>query len=151
MSKNCGMSGKQSRQDQLWHYAMSDLDIHCLLMPLCPNTQEPLHNTVHYSIVLVITWFKDGSQSCYTQTKMYRLCRKQFQYNLNIFVWINGHLSLFLYNLNIFVWMQHGCLGNMVFALDPSSSVIKRLWWTSNTLQNKGLTNIVADDSLNCF
>ena len=29
--------------------------------------------------------------------------------------------------LNIFVWMQHGCLSNMIFALDPSSSVIKRL------------------------
>ena len=29
--------------------------------------------------------------------------------------------------LNIFVWMQHGCLSNMIFALDPSSSVIKGL------------------------
>ena len=28
----------------------------------------------------------------------------------------------------IFVWIQHGCLANMVFALGPSNSVIKRLW-----------------------
>ena len=39
---------------------------------------------------------------------------------------IYGHF--FLYNLYIFVWIQHDCLANMVFALNPSTSVMKRLW-----------------------
>ena len=34
---------------------------------------------------------------------------------------------IFLYNLYIFVWIQHGCSINMVFALEPSNSVVKRL------------------------
>ena len=37
---------------------------------------------------------------------------------------IYGH---FLYNLYIFCLIQHICLANMVFALDLSNSVIKRL------------------------
>ena len=64
-------------------------------------------------------------------------------YGLYIFGWIalfgskqkcivylekNDHLwSFLLYNQYIFVWIQHGCLANMGFALDPSNSVIKRL------------------------
>ena len=36
-------------------------------------------------------------------------------------------MVIFLYNLYIFVWIQHGCLANIVFVLDPSNSVIKRL------------------------
>ena len=28
------------------------------------NTPQPLYNTVHYNMVLDITWFKDGSQKC---------------------------------------------------------------------------------------
>ena len=54
---------------------------------------------------------------CDIQTKMYRLYRK-------ITVYVH-----FLYNLYFFVWIQHGCLANMFFALDPSNSVIKRLWY----------------------
>ena len=34
----------------------------------------------------------------------------------------------FLYNLYIFVWIQQDSLANMVFALDPSGSVIIKLW-----------------------
>ena len=37
-------------------------------------------------------------------------------------------LVIFLYILYILVWIQHSCLANTVFASDPSSSVIKRLW-----------------------
>ena len=37
-------------------------------------------------------------------------------------------MVIFLYNLNIFVWIQHDCLANTVFTLDPSNSVTKRLW-----------------------
>ena len=29
-----------------------------------------------------------------------------------------------------FVWIQHVCVGKMVFALDPSNSVLKRLWFS---------------------
>ena len=35
---------------------------------------------------------------------------------------------LVLYELDIFVWIQHGCLANTVFTLDPSNRLIKRLW-----------------------
>ena len=35
--------------------------------------------------------------------------------------------SFFLYNLHIFIWLQYGCLANMVFALELSNSVVKRL------------------------
>ena len=37
-------------------------------------------------------------------------------------------MVIFLYNLDIFVWIQSGCLAKTVFFLDPSNSVIKRLW-----------------------
>ena len=36
-------------------------------------------------------------------------------------------MVIFLYNPYIFVWLHHISLANMVFALDPSNSVIKRL------------------------
>ena len=36
-------------------------------------------------------------------------------------------MVIFLYNLYILVWTKHGCLAEMVFALDPSNSVIKRM------------------------
>ena len=37
-------------------------------------------------------------------------------------------MIIFQYNVSIFfVWIQHGCLANKTFALDSSSSVIKRL------------------------
>lgn len=32
-----------------------------------------------------------------------------------------------IYNLNIFVWIQRSCLTNIDSALNPSSSVIKRI------------------------
>ena len=37
-------------------------------------------------------------------------------------------MVIFLYKLYIFVWIQHGCIPNTVYALDPKNSVIKRLW-----------------------
>ena len=37
-------------------------------------------------------------------------------------------MIIFLYNLYI-VWIWHDCLANMVFALDLSNSVIRRLWF----------------------
>ena len=40
-------------------------------------------------------------------------------------------MVIFLYNLYIFVWIQHEYLVKTVFALDPSRSVIKRLWSAS--------------------
>ena len=39
-------------------------------------------------------------------------------------------MVIFLYNLYIFVWIQHGCIANTIYALDPNNSVIKRLWCT---------------------
>ena len=68
--------------------------------------------------------------------KMYRLYRKMTinghpkMYRLYRKMTINGHpkMVIFLYNLYIFVWIQHGCLTNMVYAMDPNNSVIKRLW-----------------------
>ena len=39
-------------------------------------------------------------------------------------------MVIFLCNLYIFVWIQQGCLDNIVSALDPSNSVIQRLWCT---------------------
>ena len=39
-------------------------------------------------------------------------------------------MVIFQYNLYIFVWIQHGCLTNRVYAMDPNNSVIKRLWCT---------------------
>ena len=37
-------------------------------------------------------------------------------------------MVIFLYYLYIVVWIQHGCLAYMIFALDLSNSVTKRLW-----------------------
>ena len=28
----------------------------------------------------------------------------------------------------IFIWIQHSCLANTIFAMDPSNSVIKKFW-----------------------
>ena len=36
-------------------------------------------------------------------------------------------MVIFLHNQNSLVWIQHGCLAYMVFSLDLSNSVIKRL------------------------
>ena len=47
---------------------------------------------------------------------MYRLYRKMT---------INGHFFYIIYTF--FVWIQLGCSDNIVFAFDPSNSVIKRL------------------------
>ena len=76
-------------------------------------TLEPLYKMIHYKMVSDIRWFKCGPQKCCILTKMYRLYRK---------------MIIFLYDPYIFVWIQHGCLANMVFALNPNNSVIKRLW-----------------------
>ena len=37
-------------------------------------------------------------------------------------------MVIFLYNLYIFIWIQHDYLDSKIFALDPSNSVIKKLW-----------------------
>ena len=62
-------------------------------------------------------------------TKMCRLYRK------------NDHLWSFFYIIyTFFVWIQHCCFANTVFALDPSSSVIKtfkRLWCIMYSCRNK--------------
>ena len=59
---------------------------------------------------------------------------------------------IFPYNPYIFVLIQHSCFANMDFALDPSNSVIKRLWCTITNfycsyLDNNNLT-IIPDGSL---
>ena len=38
------------------------------------------------------------------------------------------YMEKILCYLNIFVWIQQGYLTNMIFGLDPSGCVIKRLW-----------------------
>ena len=50
------------------------------------------------------------------------LCLKQ---SVQIIQKNNHLLSFFLHNLYISVWIQHGNTG---FLLDPSNTVIKRLW-----------------------
>ena len=45
-------------------------------------------------------------------------------------------MVIFQYNLYIFVWIKHSCLTNMVNAMDPNNSVIKRLWCIHNTTGN---------------
>ena len=46
------------------HTAVSDLDLYCLQSPICPNTLQPLYNTVCYNTILDIIWFKVVSQKC---------------------------------------------------------------------------------------
>ena len=41
-------------------------------------------------------------------------------------------MVIFQYNLYIFVLIEHDCLTNMVYAMDPNNSVIKRLLCTFN-------------------
>ena len=40
-------------------------------------------------------------------------------------------MVIFLYNLDMFVWIQHSHLDNMVYTLDPSNRLVKKLWCTS--------------------
>ena len=42
-------------------------------------------------------------------------------------------MVIFLYNLNFFVWIQHSCLANTVFGLNPSNSAIMRLRKLNNS------------------
>ena len=46
---------------------------------------------------------------------------------LGLVVYLKQVNNNFLYNLYIFVWIQHICIANRDFAVDPSSSGIKRL------------------------
>ena len=39
-------------------------------------------------------------------------------------------MVIFQYNLYIFVRVEHGCLTNTVYDMDPNNSAIKRLWCT---------------------
>ena len=41
-------------------------------------------------------------------------------------------MIIFLHNVDSFVWIYYTCLINMVFSLDPSNPVIKRLWCIRN-------------------
>ena len=71
--------------------------------------QEPLYNTLHYSMVLVITHFKDGPKSVvHIQIKRYRLDRKGL------------YMVVLLCNLNIFIWIKHGRLANMALTMHSS-------------------------------
>ena len=83
------------------------------------------YNTVDYLTHFFCLCFHFGSKMSHSNKRI-RLYRK---------VPICGHS---LYNLYVFCWIQHGCLANRDFALDPSSNVIKRLWcifqWKSNLI-----------------
>ena len=76
----------------------------------------------HYKTVSDIKWFKGGPKKCGIQTKMYRLYRK-----MTFKDYIEPFMVIFPYHLYIFVWILHGCLAEMVDALDPTKSVIRRL------------------------
>ena len=47
-------------------------------------------------------------------------------YRLYTKISINGHFSVYTIDTFLF-WIQCNCLTNMVFGLDPSNNVIKRL------------------------
>ena len=78
---------------------------------------EHFHNMVHYKTVLDMRWLIGGPKSVVSKEKCIDYIEK----------W--PFMVIFLYNLYIFVWIQHGYLSNTFFALDPGSSVIKRLWY----------------------
>ena len=59
--------------------------------------------------------------------------------NVEIILKNDHKWSFFQYNLYIFVWIQHGCLTNRVFAVDPNNSVIKRLWCMSIVPDKRGI------------
>ena len=86
------------------------------------STQQPLYNMIHNSTVLDIRRFKDGPRKCCIQSKMYG------HFSLQSIYFCLDEMVIFLYKLYFFVWIQHGCLANTGLALDPSNSVIKRLW-----------------------
>ena len=48
----------------------------CIDMVIKRDTQQPLYNMIHYSMVLDIRRFKDGPQKCCIQTKINRLYKK---------------------------------------------------------------------------
>ena len=56
-------------------------------------------------------------------------------------------MVIFQYNLYIFVWIEHGCLTNTVYAMDPNTSVIKRLWCISVT-EKKTYGHIVPSSGI---
>ena len=61
-------------------------------------------------------------------------------------------MVIFQYNLYIFVWTYHGCLTNMVYAMDPNNSVIKRLWCNySFKMSGIGMTQGHMDCNFNDF
>ena len=90
---------------------------------ICLKTLKPLYKTVS-----ITRRFKVGPQKCCIQTKMYSIYRQMTIYGPNKkcidYIEKNDHL----YNLYIFVRIQHSCLANTGFALDPSNFVnIKKL------------------------
>ena len=100
-----------------------------------------LQNIPHHSSIdktWLITSYHNGNQStiglCHTEKKTLRTFRRT---NLSVcmagpfpMTWLN-YLWSFFYILYTFLFgIQNGCLANTLFALDPSNSVIKRLWWT---------------------
>ena len=60
---------------------------------------------------------------------------------------------IFLYNLiyTFFVWMQHGVLTDMVFALDPSNSVIKRLWCVGIMIEITSINPVLLKPDMPCL
>ena len=89
----------------------------------CKYTHTFLHDATKLHISLIITqfirtrfWILHGSK---TDPKNVKTILK------------NDHKWSFFYIIfTFFVWIQHGCLTNTVYALDPNNSVIKRLWCT---------------------
>ena len=55
-------------------------------------------------------------------------------------------MVIFLYNLYFFVWIQHGSLTNIVYALDPNSSVLKR--WCISLAGLSDLSVLTSEGSL---
>ena len=69
---------------------------------------------VHFSIYSI--------HFCLETTYTTRIYRKMAIY---------GHFFYIIYKVYIFASIQHKCLANTVFILDPSNNVIKRLWCMS--------------------
>ena len=84
-------------------------DKHQILFTTCKSFDI----TTHDNTILYTMWFKYGGG---IQTEKYRLPEK----------W---HFDIYT-SLYLSCWVEHCCLANMHFALDPNSSVIKRLWST---------------------
>ena len=50
--------------DQMPHSAASDLCLHCLLMPVCPNTKKGYYSTLSTKASFLLVWFNYHSYAC---------------------------------------------------------------------------------------